>query len=201
MKKNQPMENIKFFKTQSDFRKWLEKNHNKKEELWVGFYKKSTGLKSITWPESVDEAICFGWIDGIRKSIDAKSYKIRFTPRKTSSYWSKKNLNRANELIKLGLIHSSGLKLLKDYDVDKTEKYSYEREKMELSYEYENEFRKNKTAWKYFQNQTPYYKKTSVIWVMSAKRLETQKRRLSTLINDSENFKKIGILDNTRYSN
>ncbi len=193
------MENIKFFKTQSDFRKWLGKNHNKKEELWVGYFKKSTGLKSITWPESVDEAICFGWIDGIRKSIDEESYKIRFTPRNPSSYWSKKNLNRAKELVKLGMMHSSGLKLLNEYDENRTEKYSYEREKMELSDEFITEFKKNKTAWKFFQNQPQYYKKISVIWVMSAKKVETQKRRLDTLINDSENGKKIGVLDNSRY--
>ena len=188
------MENTKFFKTQSDFRKWLEKNHNKEEELWVGYFKKSTKQKSITWPESVDEAICFGWIDGIRKSIDDKSYKIRFTPRRPSSYWSKKNLNRAKELIKLGMMHSSGLKLLNEYDEKRTEKYSYERERMELSVEFQKEFKTNKTAWKYFQAQPPYYKKTTVIWVMSAKKLETQRRRLDILIKDSANCKRIDLL-------
>ncbi len=188
------MENTKFFKTQSDFRKWLEKNHNKKEELWVGYFKKSTKQKSITWPESVDEAICFGWIDGIRKSIDDRSYKIRFTPRKPSSYWSKKNLTRAKELIKLGLMHSSGLKLLEEYDEKRTEKYSYERDRMELSNEFQKEFKKNKTAWNYFQAQPPYYKKITVIWVMSAKRLETQKRRLEALIKDSKDGKRIDLI-------
>src|SRR5581483_10665365 len=135
---------IVFFESPDKFRKWLEKNHATADELWVGFYKKASGKPSITWPESVDQALCFGWIDGLRKSIDESSYMIRFTPRKLSSNWSTVNVKRVQELTELGLMHSSGLKAFNERDQEKVEQYSYERKNAQLDTQYESEFRANK---------------------------------------------------------
>jgi len=159
-----------FFPTQSDLRKWFEKNHNKADELWAGYYKKSTGKPSITWQESVDEALCFGWIDGIRKSIDEESYKIRFTPRRKGSIWSAVNIKRIKELIKLGLVKPAGLEAFKKRDEKKAKLYSFEQEKVKLPKEYEKKIRANKKAWEYFQELTSYAKRVSTWWVISAKK-------------------------------
>ena len=183
--------NIKFFKNQSELRLWFEKNHDKKTEQWIGFYKTNSGKASITWPQSVDEALCFGWIDGIRKSIDEKSYKIRFTPRKSRSIWSKVNINRVAELTKLGLMQPSGLHIFNKRDAEISNRYSFERESVILKEEYEKKFRKNKTAWNYFESLPVSYKKPAIWWVMSAKKEETQIKRLDILINDSEKGQKI----------
>jgi uncharacterized protein YdeI (YjbR/CyaY-like superfamily) len=183
--------NIKFFKNQSELRLWFEKNHDKKTEQWIGFYKTNSGKANITWPQSVDEALCFGWIDGIRKSIDEKSYKIRFTPRKSRSIWSKVNINRVAELTKLGLMQPSGLHIFNKRDAEISNRYSFERESVILKEEYEKKFRKNKTAWNYFESLPVSYKKPAIWWVMSAKKEETQIKRLDILINDSEKGQKI----------
>jgi uncharacterized protein YdeI (YjbR/CyaY-like superfamily) len=183
-----------FFKTQKDFRKWLEKNHDKLTELWVGFYKKSSGKPSIDWPQSVDEALCFGWIDGIRKSIDEKSYKIRFTPRKPRSTWSAINIKRVGELKKLGLIQPSGLKAFSYRKDDKSVLYSYENRHKGLDLVYEKKIKANKKAWEFFQTQPPWYRHTSGWWVMSAKKEETRRKRLAKLIEDSENGRRIAQL-------
>ena len=185
------MDKIKFFKTQNDFRKWLEKNHNKSNELWVGYYKKSSGKPSIDWPQSVDEALCYGWIDGIRKSIDGESYKIRFTPRKHGSIWSAVNLKRAKELIELGLMKSAGLEAFNKKDDKKINRYSFERENVKLDIEYEKKFKFNPKSWKFFQTMPPSYKKTTIWWVMSAKQEETRLKRLNILIRCSEAGDKI----------
>lgn len=178
----------KFFKTPAAFRKWLENNHEKKQELWVCYYKKDTGKSSITWPESVEQALCYGWIDGLRKSIDHESYKIRFTPRKPNSIWSTTNINTVEELIKNELMQPAGIEAYKKKKVDKSRVYSFEQNKedIKLPAEYEKEFKKNKMAWRNFNNMAPYYKRTAIWWVISAKREDTQKRRLQTLIEDSE---------------
>ncbi|MGH7553248.1 MAG: YdeI/OmpD-associated family protein [Longimicrobiales bacterium] len=170
-----------FFARQSDFRKWLQRNHEKESELWVGFYKKDTGKPSITWPESVDEALCFGWIDGIRKSLDADSYVIRFTPRKPRSIWSTKNSNRMNELIELGLVKPAGLAAFEKREVDSS-RYSFEQGDVALGAEHERKFRQNRRAWAFFQAQPPYYRKVATWYVISAKREETRLKRLATLI-------------------
>ena len=175
-----------FFASPSELRTWLQEHHDTAQELLVGFYKKSSGKPSITWPQAVDEALCFGWIDGVRKSIDDTSYTIRFTPRRPHSTWSMVNINRVTELTKLGLMQPSGLKAFEERDPAKAELYSYERTNARLDARYEEEFRANKTAWDFFQVQAPSYQKAAVWWVMSARQAETRSRRLAKLIEDSE---------------
>lgn len=176
---------IIFFESSSDFRKWLEQNHSTESELWVGFYKRGSGKPSITWPESVDQALCFGWIDGVRKSIDEQSYKIRFTPRKTDSIWSAINIRRVTELTEKGLMQSAGLKAFESRQENKAGKYSYENRPASLPPEYEKIFKKNKAAWEFFQSTPAWYRKTSTWWVISAKRDETKLMRLQQLMDFS----------------
>ena len=180
-----------FFPTQSDLRKWFEKNHNKADELWIGYYKKATGKPSITHQEAVDEALCFGWIDGIRKSIDEKSYKNRFTPRRKGSNWSAVNIKRIKELIKLGLVKPAGLEAFKKRDIKKTNQYSFEQNKIKMPLEFEKKIKANKKAWDYFQKLPPSAKKPSIWWIVSAKKEETKLRRLNILIQCSEEGRKI----------
>jgi len=188
------MTNPVFFKNQKDFRKWFQKNHTKTAELLVGFYKRASGKPSITWPESVDEALCFGWIDGIRRNIDEESYSIRFTPRKKVSIWSVLNTKRANELKALGLMSPAGLKTFEARDEKRSKLYSYENRDKKLSPSYEKKFKQNKKAWEYFKSQALWYQRTSSHWVISAKQETTRLRRLETLINDCENERKIKLL-------
>ena len=183
-----------FFTTQSEFRKWLEKNHKKEKELWVGYYKKETGKSSITWPQSVEEALCFGWIDGIRKSVDDRSYTIRFTPRNPKSIWSKKNINTIREMIRQGRMMPAGMEAFENLDEKKLQIYSSEQRIVQLKREYEVIFQKNKKAWNFFQSQVPSYQKLVIHWVMSAKQEETRLKRLGILIDDSTEGKKIGLL-------
>jgi uncharacterized protein YdeI (YjbR/CyaY-like superfamily) len=176
----------RFFASPDDWRAWLEKRHADVPELWVGFHKRDSGRPSITWPEGVDGALCFGWIDGVRKSIDAISYKIRFTPRKPRSIWSAINIRRANELSKLGLMHSAGLAAFQKRDVDRSAIYAYEQRKAaKLPPAFEKKFRARAEAWKFFQSQPPWYQRTSTYWVISAKKEETRSKRLATLIDCS----------------
>ena len=174
-----------FFPTPATFRRWLKKNHDSADELWVGFYKKGSGKPSITWPESVDQALCFGWIDGLRKSVDADSYMIRFTPRRRGSIWSAVNVKRAKELIDEGLMQPAGAKVFNDRDVSKTNRYAFERENVELEPAMLARFRANRKAWRFLQKQPPYYRKTLTWWVVSAKQAATRERRLLTLIEES----------------
>lgn len=183
------MEEVIFFKNQEEFSEWLEKHHSTKDELWVGYYKKNTGYDSLTWSESVDPALCYGWIDGIRKSIDEKSYKIRFTPRKAKSVWSAVNVKKVEALILLGKMKPEGLELYNKRS-DK-EGYSSENRNMELSREYEDQLKSNEKAWLFFSSLAPSYKRDSIWWVMSAKREETRIRRLGILITSSEEGLKI----------
>ncbi len=183
----------KFFATPSEFRNWMEENHASMAELWVGFHKKDSGKASITWPESVDAALCFGWIDGIRKSINTTSYMIRFTPRRTRSIWSAVNIKRAEELHKLGLMHSAGHKVFQARTEQRSAIYAYEQRKnAALGAQYERKFRSNKAAWKFYRAQTPGYRKLTAWWVISAKREETRQARLARLIADSEKQKSVG---------
>ncbi|HET9983341.1 MAG TPA: YdeI/OmpD-associated family protein [Longimicrobiales bacterium] len=183
-----------FFATPAEFRAWLERNHDTVRELLVGFYKKGSGRPSITWPESVDEALCFGWIDGVRKSIDAESYTIRFTPRKAGSIWSAMNTKRAAELIELGRMRPAGLAAFEKRDERKTNRYSFEREHVELDAAQQERFRANARAWAFFQAQAPSYRKVATWWVVSAQREATREKRLATLIADSEAGRRIGPL-------
>ncbi len=177
-----------FFPTPADFRAWLEAHHDKFQELLVGFYKRDSGKPSITWPESVQVALCFGWIDGVRKSIDETSYTIRFTPRKPSSNWSAININLVRKLTKQGLMHAAGIKAFAARDEKKSAIYSYEQRKSaRFTRAQEKQFRANKTAWEFFRSQAPWYQRVTTYWVISAKRGETKLKRLSELIGHSQN--------------
>jgi len=180
-----PKPPFRFFKTPAEFRRWLQTHHAKSDELWVGFHKKASGKPSLTWPESVDEALCFGWIDGLRKSVDATSYRIRFTPRRPGSIWSAVNIRRAKALIKAGRMTPAGLAAFRQRNEARSVVYSYERSQAELGEGYERKLRANKQAWSYFQAQPPGYRKTAAWWVISAKREETRLRRLQILIDHS----------------
>ena len=185
-----------FFPTLANWRAWLEKHHADAEEFWVGFYKRDSGRPSITWPESVDGALCFGWIDGVRKSIDATSYKIRFTPRKHRSIWSAINIKRAKELSKQGLMHPAGLAALDKRDSDRSAIYAYEqRTNAKLPVAFEKQFRINAEGWSFFQSQPPWYQRTSTYWVVSAKKEETRLKRLAILIDCSARKQKIPSLN------
>jgi len=179
--------NPTYFATPSAFRRWLEEHHQTAQELWVGFYKTSSGKPSITWPEAVDQALCFGWIDGVRKGIDDASYTIRFTPRKPQSIWSAVNVKRAQELARLGLMRPAGLKAFEERDQKKSGLYSYEQRKgSQLDPAYEQQFKANKQAWEFFQSKPPSYQQPAIWWVMSARQEETRRKRLVRLIEDSE---------------
>ena len=175
-----------FFAKQSDFRSWLKKNHKKETELIVGFYKVDSGKPSITWPQSVDEALCFGWIDGVRTSIDAASYQIRFTLRKPTSIWSVINIKKVEALIKQGLMQPAGLAAFEKKKEERSKVYAFENEEMNFTAEFEKKFKANKKAWVYFQSLAASYKKTSKHWVMSAKQETTRLKRLNQLIEESE---------------
>lgn len=176
-----------YFASSDEFRNWLQDNHDSATEIWVGFYKKKTKKVGISYKESVDEGLCFGWIDGIRKSVDDERWKIRYTPRTSTSIWSQVNLKRIKELIEMGRVEPSGMKAYEQRDEKLTNQYSFEQENAELSPEYEAQFRANEKAWQYFQDQRPSYQKQTIWWVVSAKKEETRQRRLETLIEDSEN--------------
>jgi len=177
----------RFFPSPSAWRSWLEEHHEKHEELWVGFYKVGSGRPSITWPEAVDGALCFGWIDGVRKSIDENSYVIRFTPRRPRSIWSAINIRRVADLTTLGLMQPAGVKAFERRTGKRSEIYAYEQRKgAKLTGAYEKTFRANKNAWKFFQAQPPWYQRTASWWVISAKKKDTRLKRLAQLIEDSE---------------
>ena len=181
-----------FFAEPADFRAWLEENHERASELLVGFHKKATGRPSITWPEAVDEALCFGWIDGIRRSLGDESYMIRFTPRKPRSTWSAVNIARAKELVAEGRMRPAGLAAFEARSDDRSAIYAYEqRHDAKLAPEQEREFRANQRAWEFFHAQPPWYRKNALWWVVSAKREETRARRLHTLIDDSANGRRL----------
>jgi uncharacterized protein YdeI (YjbR/CyaY-like superfamily) len=175
-----------FFANPAEFRAWLEAHHEDARELWVGFYKKDSGRPSITWPESVDEALCVGWIDGIRKTIDATSYKIRFTPRKSTSTWSAVNIARVAELTREKRMRPAGLAAFEQRKEAKSAIYAYEqRQNAAFDPAEEQQFRANAKAWRFFETQPPGYRTTATWWVISAKRPETRQKRLATLIADS----------------
>lgn len=181
-----------FFATPAAFRAWLEEHHGTSRELLVGFHKRGSGTPSITWPEAVDEALCFGWIDGIRRSIDGTSYTIRFTPRQRRSTWSAVNIERAKELERLGRMRPAGRAAFEARADDRSAIYSYEqRRNAKLDPGQERQFRADKRAWEFFEAQAPSYRKAATWWVVSAKRDETKARRLASLIDHSARGKTI----------
>jgi len=175
-----------FFATPAELRAWLTAHHAAEKELLVGFRKKASGKPSITWPESVDEALCFGWIDGVRRNIDEQTYSIRFTPRKPTSIWSAVNVARVTELTAQGKMLPAGLRAFAARTPERTGVYSFERaEAAKLSPAQEKQLRANKKAAKFFDAQPPWYQRTAIHWVISAKREDTRERRLTQLITDS----------------
>ena len=171
-----------FFRRASDFRAWLHKHHTIEDALWVGYYKKDSGKPSLTWPESVDAALCFGWIDGVRKNIDDISYKIRFTPRKPRSIWSAVNITRAQALIDHGLMQAAGVKAYEARQENKSGIYSYEQRSVALEEPYDRLFKsKHRKAWDFFQTQPASYRKAASWWIVSAKKEETRLARLERL--------------------
>lgn len=181
----------RFFATKEEFRKWLEKHHEVEKELLIGFYKTGSGKPSISWPESVDQALCFGWIDGVRKSIDHESYSIRFTPRKASSIWSNINIKKVEELSKNGLMTSAGQKAFDLRKEDKSGIYSHEKEDVSLDPVYQKQFMDHQTAWDFFESQAPSYKKVITHWIMSAKQEKTRLSRLEKAIDISKQSKRL----------
>jgi uncharacterized protein YdeI (YjbR/CyaY-like superfamily) len=184
-----------FFATPAEFRAWLERHHAERRELIVGFYRKGSGRPSITWPESVDEALCFGWIDGVRRSLGEDAYTIRFTPRQARSTWSAVNVRRAGELIAESRMTPAGLAAFEARGGDRTRIYSYEqRRAAALEPGQEAQFRAVPAAWEWFQARPPSYRRAAIHWVTSAKRPETRERRLQALIDDSAAGRPIGPL-------
>ena len=171
-----------FFPTPAAFRAWLERNHATAGELLVGFHKVGSGKPSLTWPESVDAALCFGWIDGVRKSVDEHRYTIRFTPRKPGSVWSGVNIKRARALIERGLMRPAGLKAYEARRENKSGVYSYEQRSADLAEPYNGLLKKNEAAWSFFQAQPASYRKAISWWIVCAKKEETRLKRLEGLI-------------------
>jgi len=174
------------FERPEDFRAWLEQHHDGERELWVGYFKKGSGRPSMTWPESVDEALCFGWIDGVRKRVDAERYMIRFSPRRAGSVWSAVNIGRVEALTRQGRMWPAGLDAFEARRVDRSGIYSYEqRDRAVLDPAFERRFRAEGEAWTAFEAMPRSYRQAAIRWVMTAKKEETRERRLATLIEDS----------------
>jgi uncharacterized protein YdeI (YjbR/CyaY-like superfamily) len=181
-----------FFSTPARFRQWLLKNQESAPELWVGYYRKDSGRPSITWPESVDEALCFGWIDGIRKKVDDESYKIRFTPRRAKSIWSAVNIARVAVLTREERMQPAGVAAFARREENNSARYSFEnRESAKLTAADEREFRRDPAAWEFFQRQPPGYRRLAAWWVISAKRPETRRKRLDRLFEQSRAKRRI----------
>lgn len=180
-----------FFNDHTEFRKWLEENHNRESELLVGYNKVGSGKPSMTWSQSVEEALCFGWIDGIRRSIDEERYCIRFTPRKPTSIWSNINIQKVEMLQKQGLMTKAGLEAFNNRKKSKSGKYSFENDSTKLNKSFEKTFKANKSAWEFFIKQAPSYQKTITHWIASAKMESTRLTRLNKTIKASERHNRI----------
>ena len=180
-----------FFKTSAEFRKWLKANHDSARDIWVGLYKGKSSTKGITYSEALDEALCYGWIDGALRSFDEETWTKRFTPRKPGSIWSRVNVRHVERLMKLGQMQPAGLKAFSERRADKTGIYSYKQDGVNFNKEYEKEFKSNKRAWGFFNNQAASYRKTATHWVMRAKKEETRLRRFDGLISGSSKGKRL----------
>jgi uncharacterized protein YdeI (YjbR/CyaY-like superfamily) len=182
---------IRFFNSSSDFRTWLEINHEDGDDLTLGFYKKNSGKKGLSYADALDEALCFGWIDGLRKNLDDISYSIRFTQRKKKSVWSLVNLRHVDRLKKCGRMMPAGLHIHSVRDPAKAGIYAFENSSRKLAVDEERRFKLEKKAWDFFQKQAPSYQRTAIWWIVNAKKDETRARRLSLLIKDSANERKL----------
>lgn len=181
----------RFFTTPALFRAWLAKNHLTADELLVGFHKKDSGKASMTWPESVDEALCHGWIDGVRRTLDETSYTIRFTPRRSRSIWSSINIARMKVLLDQGLVTPAGRAAFERRSDDKSSIYAYEQRKAAaLTPAQEKQFRANRKAWAFFNAQAPSYQRVMIYHIVSAKKEETMRKRLAALIEISAHEKR-----------
>jgi uncharacterized protein YdeI (YjbR/CyaY-like superfamily) len=185
---------VLFFLSPPELRKWLEQNHVKQAELWVGFYKKGSGRPSVTYSEALDEALCVGWIDGVRRSVDAQAYAVRFTARKAKSKWSAVNVERVRTLIEADRMHPAGLKAFESATEDSRVHSYEERNAAKFAARDEKTFHANKAAWEFFQSRPPGYRRTTTFWVTSAKKEETRQKRLATLIAVSASERVIDLL-------
>ena len=183
-----------FFESASAFRRWLARHHARTSELLVGFHKRHTATGGITYLEALDQALCFGWIDGVRKSLGDDAYTIRFSPRKPGSVWSTVNTKRADELVERKLMRPAGLKAFRARDPKKSKQYSYEARSRPLGGAYVKAFKANTQAWAFFQAQPPGYRRVASWFVLSAKKEETRLRRLAVLIQKSERGQRLGLL-------
>jgi uncharacterized protein YdeI (YjbR/CyaY-like superfamily) len=183
----------RFFASGAAFRRWLHAHHASADELLVGFYKKDTGKGGITYPEALDEALCYGWIDGVRRRHDEESYTIRFTPRRKGSIWSAVNTRRVRQLTSDGRMAAPGVRAFEARQATRDAAYSYERENCRLDAEHLEQFRGNAKAWAFFEAQPPYYRRMACWYVMSAKRADTRRRRLGQLIADSARRRRLGL--------
>jgi uncharacterized protein YdeI (YjbR/CyaY-like superfamily) len=183
-----------FFKTRDHLRRWLERNHASATELWIGMYRKASGKEGVTYRDALDEALCFGWIDGVRKRHDEQSFVQRFTPRRPNSYWSAVNIKRAEALNAAGRMHPAGLAAFERRDRARAGKYSFERQHAKLDPAMEKRFRANPKAWAFFESQPPGYRRLISHWVTSAKKEETRLRRLEILIRASGARRRTGLL-------
>ena len=173
---------LRFFRTSAQLRKWLDKNHDRETELWIGFHRTDSGKGGITYAQALDEALCYGWIDGIRKKLDETSFTTRFTPRKKNSIWSNVNVRHIERLTRDGRMMPPGIAAFDGKDEKRVGIYSFEREAAQLEPAMKTRFRKNLKAWKFFESQPPYYRKLAAWYVISAKRDETRDKRLTELI-------------------
>ena len=185
---------IKYFKSASGFRRWLEVNHARVSEIWVGFFKKDSGKGGLTYAEAVDEALCFGWIDGLKKRVDELSYTHRLSPRKPRSNWSRINILHAERLKKAGRMTPAGLEAYAAREPERSGVYSFENAPRKLAAADEKQFKSDITAWEFFQRQPPGYQRLAIWWMVSAKKPETRARRLSHLIAESRNARRIGLV-------
>jgi len=195
------MDDAVFFASPEEFRRWMKRHHQVAKELLVGFHKVHTGKPSLTWPQSVDVALCYGWIDGLRRSLGEESYTIRFTPRKATSIWSNVNTRRVAELAGQGLMAPAGLDAFERRDPKRSGVYLFEAKagapRPALDAKAEKSFRARRKAWAFFESQPPGYRRIAVKWVMSAKREDTRARRLATLIGDCARGQRLGLV--TKY--
>jgi uncharacterized protein YdeI (YjbR/CyaY-like superfamily) len=188
----------KHFKSAADFRNWLKANHASTREVWVGFYKKASGKGGVTYAEALDEALCFGWIDGVRKRVDELSFTQRFTPRQPTSNWSLINIRHVKRLKTAGRMMPAGLKAFAARSSAKSGVYSFENRPRELSRALQRQFKSDRAAWDFFQQQPPGYRRLACFFVMSAKQEETRQRRLARLMSDSKQGRRLGVISSRK---
>jgi uncharacterized protein YdeI (YjbR/CyaY-like superfamily) len=185
---------VRFFRSAAGFRKWLERHHARASEVWIGFYRKDSGRTGISYAEAVDEALCFGWIDGVRRKVDAESYTNRFTPRKPRSNWSAVNIRRVQALTAAGRMAAAGTTAFETRDPRRTQRYSFEQRPQDLPAAYARRVKSVPGAWAFFSSQPPFYRRVATWWVVSAVKEETRQRRLEALIEASADGRRIGLV-------